>query len=205
MAQAHTGPIPDGLKQCPVCGEPVNVKAWKCIHCQSDLGRWRRKLGVSSTALALLVALVSVLTAAVPVLKETLTPKNSDIGLSFQGADANIVAVLISNHGTRPGSFRGALLELRNKGEPSVYLPLDIAGPGGPAVAIDAGRGILLNLISFKSRQDESFKRFSFKGTGVTCLLHYRVTDFLGHTYYPQKALDCEEVKVFVEQQQKFL
>ena len=44
-----------------------------------------RRVGLSSTVLSLLVALVSVLTAAVPVLKDALTPKNSDITATYQG------------------------------------------------------------------------------------------------------------------------
>src|SRR5437660_570837 len=92
MAEAHVGPLPEGLKHCKACQEPINRNARKCIHCQGEQGEIRRRLAFSSTVLALLVALISVLTAAAPVLKEALTPKNSDIELSFQGADNNILA-----------------------------------------------------------------------------------------------------------------
>ena len=200
MPEAHVGTIPEGLKPCPICAEPINQRAWKCIHCQSELGGWRRRLGISSTILALLVALISVLTAAVPVLKDTLTRKNSDVDVSFQGADANIVSVVLSNRGTRPGSFRGALLVLQNPGEVSVYLTLD-APTGGPAVVLGAGQAILFNLFHFGSHED-SFQKFVFKND-TSCFLSYRLTDFLGATTYLQKQIECDELKSFVSGHQR--
>ena len=55
MADAHVGPLPEGMKQCRVCAEPINIRAIKCIHCGSDQeqGKWSKRAGLSSSVLAL--------------------------------------------------------------------------------------------------------------------------------------------------------
>src|SRR5258706_15778244 len=53
-------PAASDVKPCPVCGEEIKVSARKCIHCSSEL-TWRKYLTFSSTTLALLTALVSVI------------------------------------------------------------------------------------------------------------------------------------------------
>ena len=105
MAETHIGELPPGTKRCKVCAEPINISAKKCIHCQSDQG-WAFRLGFSATVLSLLVALVTVLTAAIPVIKDALTPRNSGLTASFQGAERSAVHVLVSNDGVRPGSVK---------------------------------------------------------------------------------------------------
>jgi hypothetical protein len=105
MAETHIGELPPGTKRCKVCAEPINVSAKRCIHCQSDQG-WASRLGFSATVLSLLVALITVLTAAIPVIKDALTPRNSGLTASFQGADPVGVHVLVSNDGIRPGSVK---------------------------------------------------------------------------------------------------
>jgi hypothetical protein len=108
MAKIHLGDIPEGTKRCIVCFEPINVQARRCIHCQSDQLSTLRRLGLSTTVLSLLVALVSVLSFAVPVITAALTPSNSDLVASFQAADGVRLDVIVSNKGTRPGTVRGA-------------------------------------------------------------------------------------------------
>lgn len=78
MAETHIGELPPGTKRCKVCAEPINISAKKCIHCQSDQ-EWTSRLGFSATVLSLLVALITVLTAAIPVIRDAITPR--DLGL----------------------------------------------------------------------------------------------------------------------------
>ena len=94
MAEAHVGPLPDGTKPCKICQEPINRGARKCIHCQSSQG-WLSGLAVSATMMSLLVALVSVLAAAVPAFKSLLTPVNSDLVFVPQGMTRETVSVLV--------------------------------------------------------------------------------------------------------------
>jgi hypothetical protein len=86
-----------------VCAEPIKKAARKCIHCDSYQD-WHANIGMSSTVLSLLVALVSVLTAAIPVVKDAFTPKNALLTATFQGANSDRLSVLFTNQGTRPGS-----------------------------------------------------------------------------------------------------
>src|SRR5205814_10317427 len=68
---------------CRVCREPIKQGARKCVHCNSMLD-WHGWLGISETALALLVALVSVIGATAPRLVEFLRPKSSDTRLTIR-------------------------------------------------------------------------------------------------------------------------
>jgi hypothetical protein len=94
---------------CKQCKQPIPVSARLCVHCKSYQD-WRGYLSVSSTVLALLVALISVLTAAVPVVTKALRSDVSNTIASepiFDGVDARIV---ISNLGEDPSVIRQALL-----------------------------------------------------------------------------------------------
>src|ERR1700761_1819971 len=55
-------------KHCRFCYSPMPVAANKCVACQEQQD-WRRYLGFSSTILSLLVALISVVTFAIPIWK----------------------------------------------------------------------------------------------------------------------------------------
>ena len=68
---------------CRVCREPIRQGAKKCIHCDSMLD-WRGWLGISETALALLVALVSVVGATGPRIVELFTPKASKLEVNIR-------------------------------------------------------------------------------------------------------------------------
>jgi hypothetical protein len=67
---------------CVTCKEQIVLGATKCIHCDS-FQDWRGTLSISSTVLSLSVALVAVLGFTLPIIRETTTPKNSDISLSI--------------------------------------------------------------------------------------------------------------------------
>src|SRR5258708_1180168 len=128
MAEAHVGPLPDGMKHCRICAEPINKAAQKCIHCQSEQSRLRQRLGLSSSVLALLVALGPVLGATLPIMVDIFTPKNSALVFSYQGANEKYVGVLASNRGVRPGSVRAAKIDV-----PRILLMgLEIAGLDDP-------------------------------------------------------------------------
>ena len=86
MVENAKPPAANDMKACKVCAEEIKKAARICIKCNSYQD-WRANLSVSNTVLALLVALISVLTAAVPALKQTFTPKNSSISVTFQGAN----------------------------------------------------------------------------------------------------------------------
>jgi hypothetical protein len=88
---------------CSTCFEPIDERAKKCIKCDSYQD-WRRHLNLSSSVLALLVALVSVLALAVPILKPILETKDSELEVRFQAVANNHVFFLVTNSGNRAGS-----------------------------------------------------------------------------------------------------
>lgn len=60
--------------------------------------------GISSTVLALLIALFSVLGVLIPIFQRAFTLENSDMVFSFQWADRSALTLLVSNLGNRPGT-----------------------------------------------------------------------------------------------------
>ncbi|MEG3148237.1 hypothetical protein U1839_26620 [Sphingomonas sp. RT2P30] len=75
-------------KDCPVCAERIKAGARRCRYCGSSLS-WREHLGLGNTILALLVALVSVVTAAVPTFYNLFSSKNSDLNIAFVSTDSD--------------------------------------------------------------------------------------------------------------------
>lgn len=94
--------VPQG--RCTTCLEPIKPGAKKCLRCDSYQD-WRRHLSISSSVLALLVALVSVLTFAIPVFKSATTPKDSSIQVSLQRIVDDDIYLLATNSGIRSGSI----------------------------------------------------------------------------------------------------
>lgn len=87
---------------CRACRYSMPINALKCTKC-SSWQDWRRFLNTSNTFLSLLVALVSVLTFAVPVWKETLIPDNTLpapvlVEVDFSGK----ATFVVTNEGNRP-------------------------------------------------------------------------------------------------------
>lgn len=121
-AEASTGAVL-ATKPCPVCGEPIQASARKCVHCSSDLD-WRRFLGLSSTSLAVLTALIAVAGAVAPIIKSALEPKDSRLHFTFMGAgsmrgvtqDGQLThgdtVLLATNDGTKGGAIVGAELQV---------------------------------------------------------------------------------------------
>lgn len=98
-------------KNCPVCGEGIALKARKCIHCDSLLD-WQRHLNFSSTFLALLVALISVTTVAVPIFVAAFEVKKSIITMDMISTAGESIGVLVTNKGDRPGLISSGYLTL---------------------------------------------------------------------------------------------
>ena len=100
---------------CRLCRNPIPVEAKFCTECDTYQD-WRRYFGVSSTILSLLIALFSVLTVAIPVVRNALTPERSDIHCSLVSWGGPEATVLITNRGIRPAVVRGLrLAPIENK------------------------------------------------------------------------------------------
>ncbi len=115
-------------KECIVCYERIHGDAKKCTHCNS-FQNWRRHLGFSSVVLSLLVAFVSVMTVAVPIIKSALTPNQSDVRYSFvrydSAQDPKYISVVSSNLGNRSGILKEATLQvIRDEKKDTLSHPL---------------------------------------------------------------------------------
>jgi hypothetical protein len=90
------------LAPCAVCKEPIQAGALKCIHCESYLD-WRGYLAVSQTTLALLIALISVVSSMVPPLVDWMSRHYSDIHAEVRQPYLDRLEISVANTGNRPG------------------------------------------------------------------------------------------------------
>jgi hypothetical protein len=147
-------------RPCRTCFEPIHVSARKCKVCESYQD-WRRYLQVSSLVLALLVALVSVVGWAAPVVITAFREQNSHVEAYFQALANNRAFIMATNTGMRPGSVVSVRLVdgqpgqnpfFRERGdfqlEPIVLGPgeskqITLNLEGGPRCALDGAAAFL--------------------------------------------------------------
>jgi len=118
---------------CLVCREPIKAGAQKCVQCGSVQG-WQRHLGVTSSVLALLIALISVSQSAAPVLLHLYTGDRSHIALNLLKGDGHQLRFVVSNTGNRPGTIAFGSIALKANGDDYSF-PLD----GDSAVGLVQG------------------------------------------------------------------
>jgi hypothetical protein len=119
---------PAMMVACRVCQEPIRKGARKCIHCNSMLD-WHGWLGISETALALLVALVSVVGATAPRVVALLTPQSSNLRLSIRQVFSNNLEVLALNQGHQNSQLLSAKISAKtDDGRQLDAIPLQING-----------------------------------------------------------------------------
>ena len=97
---------------CIACKKPIMKEATKCAHCGTRQD-WRRYIGFSSTILALIVAFLSILTVAVPVIIKALEPRGASLhfALGEYNGDPTSVYVIATNSGTKIGIIKAVFLE----------------------------------------------------------------------------------------------
>lgn len=112
--QSNVEPHKSKGNTCRVCNERIEIGAKKCIHC-SSFQDWRRYLNLSSTMLALIVALISVLSISIPILKESFESENSYITILFQSASDEYLTFIGSNSGKYPGGIGNVSLTIQGE------------------------------------------------------------------------------------------
>lgn len=88
-------------KLCRACQSKIPLLATKCIKCGSHQN-WERYLIFSSSVLSLLVALVSVLSFAIPAWKKALTPSAPSASVAYVGMTDESLHITLSNTGELP-------------------------------------------------------------------------------------------------------
>jgi hypothetical protein len=97
-----TEPIPDTMRRCLSCQEPIHPKAKLCKTCKSYQD-WRRHFSFSTVVLSLLVALVSVVSAVGPQIVALLPPCGSDLRIRSYYFSEDTVSLIVENRGNKPG------------------------------------------------------------------------------------------------------
>lgn len=115
----------DKASQCVICRGDLPVGAIYCTKCQRYQD-WRRYFGLSGVLLTLLVALISVLNTAVPVIVKSLTPDSSDVQFSVVDWKPSAVLVAVSNGGARPAVVRNLELADRSDSPTTGKTPLTL-------------------------------------------------------------------------------
>lgn len=98
------------LHRCSTCFEPIQPHARKCPICDSYQD-WRRHLQIGSSVLALMVALVSVVALATPLLVQTFEEDKSEIDIAFTGIVKNRAFFMATNSGNRPATITAMRLK----------------------------------------------------------------------------------------------
>lgn len=101
---------------CQLCSAAIPNAAIKCRHCNGYQRRWFF-LNLSTPVLSLLVALVSILSLALPTLISAITYPHSDVRVAFQYFEDGTAHFVASNGGTRAGSVGEVYLDYGQKGE----------------------------------------------------------------------------------------
>lgn len=131
---------------CRTCREEIKPGARKCVRCDSYQD-WRRFLSMSSSVLALLIALISVLTVAVPIIVVAVHPNKSDLVVAVQDvSSARTFRLFVSNQGNRPAAlgrarFVGTTHSLGNAAGRFTF-PLNLVG--GSSQIVPAGGATIL-------------------------------------------------------------
>jgi len=202
MPEAASIEIPDGMKPCKVCGEPIKKNALKCVHCASYQD-WHAKLGAGSSILGVLVAAISVLAVAVPILINTLSLKNASISLIFQGADEKTIQILASNAGSGPGSVnRYAMLDIETKrGSGATRL---VRNGSSMPIVIDEGKNVTLQYQLFYTQEDpieipvSDFSELIFESTH--CTVNVSINDSNARMRLSDVQVpNCDDLRDFLE------
>ena len=122
-------------KLCIACKSEIHKDALKCKECDA-YQNWRRYLDFSSTVLALVLAILSVSTVAVPVFVKAFHQGRSDVMLLLRDASIKswesggmvgsegvsvdtlglTMTCLVTNSGEKPGFIEGASFKMTKAG-----------------------------------------------------------------------------------------
>lgn len=178
--------------RCPGCMEEINALAVKCKHC-GRFQNWRRYLGLSSSFLSVVVALISVSTVFATVTINAAKQQDSEIKVSIinrqrvffndVGSMRQVLLVesFITNAGQRPGVIKSLAVK-GNNDESFRFMRLGDVAVGNDAfpkpieaVIVEPGNSVLL-----KSYLKTRMNRDSFNDNYKNSILKFEVANFSG-------------------------
>lgn len=87
-------------RECISCHELIKQEASICPHC-GGFQNWQRHFVYWNLTIALLVALVSVVSMGIPLILQAIKPDNSELSIAFVPRADVMVSIIASNKGTR--------------------------------------------------------------------------------------------------------
>ena len=188
---------PGPHKACRICARPIPVEAKKCADCLSYQD-WRSSLGVSTTVLSMLVALVSVVAAATPGFVSLLAGQDSKLAFGAPAMRRGAFLQFASNAGARPGVVDSAQItwfEGRSKSPGWIYL-LDVQSADQAPMVLKPGDSALVRFaLDMSGEGAVNLPKPSGKSV---CEMHTLWTSFRGDQSRTRKRLSCEDVYVAV-------
>lgn len=86
---------------CVHCCESINIQARVCPHC-GGAQNWRKFFAYGNSTLALIVALVSVISMGTPLVLQAIKKDDSELALSYIDRPDVMISIIASNKGSRP-------------------------------------------------------------------------------------------------------
>ena len=188
--------LTEATRTCRTCGEEIKPLARKCIHCGSYQDFRSYLSAAIITVLSLIVALVSLVITATPLISKAVKGESSNFSFSIQSPTDKAIPIFISNSGTRPGtvwrveltlarqdSVRWEEHELKVVGE-QVQWPL----------LVEPGTSRLFNF-SYPVPHDNLDIQYKYNGQ---CSLVMFVTDFSGTDGAIRQRFQCNLITSFL-------
>lgn len=217
-------------KPCRVCGEDIKPAARKCIHCQGWQNAGGEVSSILTVSLPMLVAILSLSIAAIPIIREALTPANSIISGHFQTSSENFLTGLITNAGGRPGTVNSGSLEIPVKNTETWDIAFDIEDSGNSgAILVPPNNSVLVlfkpeaivapysDIISPASLPlaEEVWHRLVMDATEASttpdatirtsrdCTFSYQFSNFDGSVTTQDEKIECQPTLYFIAHLQK--
>jgi hypothetical protein len=186
MTDTNTAPSPPPVtKKCAICAEPILAEAKKCIHCGSYQS-WHERINFSVTILSLLVALIAVITAAVPPIKTLFVPTIAAFRFSDPSFRPGAVTVMATNVGAQPAILDSAFIMIPQKtgGQPYIF---ELRSSDAPAdQKVGPGETKILTY---------TFDHKRFNAPKLTREDRNCFMDL----YQSEREVSCDEIRYFVE------
>lgn len=191
----HSKDNKQNIAICPVCLEKINVGATKCIHCGS-FQDFRRYMNISSSFLALIVALISVSSFFIPLMIETFEDKDSDIGISLQFIRHDGIFLVASNSGTRTGNVGLGKFFIEGENKEGFLLTVADRTSGNSFIHGNESKFVILY------KHAKEVRKIDFLPKDINsrkCTVKIEIINFSGEKKYIDKSRQCEEFIEYIK------
>jgi hypothetical protein len=178
-------------QKCLVCKEDILKGAKKCTKCES-FQDWRRFFQFNIVVLSLLVALFSVITTSVPVIRSAILPE-ADVKFSFLHLNHGNIIVVATNTGRRPAVLKRVSLNMVSIPDGSKRsVPLSVRGETeNKEIIINPDKWTVLAL--FPGSPEDAFNLID-SADYKSCQLEFHTFDLNHNSVSTKENLACDKV-----------